>query len=285
MAAPIIKIVGGKRQHAVIEVVQGIAKTRWSDTYIEPFFGGGAVFFALANAGYTQNRTIILGDADSELIAMYAAIRRNPNAVYKSAKAEADLVASYPAVRERKHAYNELRELWNLGSRKPGYDLYLRHACFNGCFRRNRKGEMNMPPRDRLDEVHLPGKGDLLEVARVLEGAELLDWDFRQYERDAFVGPGCLVYLDPPYDGGEGAFREYTAESFTAADQRDLLMLAAEWSRRGAEVVYSNADTPLIRELFAAYWPEALIVPVQARRTVSCDGTGRDPAPEIIAYV
>jgi site-specific DNA-adenine methylase len=152
-------------------------------------------------------------------------------------------------------------------------------------WRVNQRGEMNTPPRDKLSEIHLPTVPELLECASALEGASLLDWDFRRYEEDEnmFIGPGTLVFVDPPYDG-DGAFRQYTADGFTETDQRDLVRLASEWSARGATVIYTNASTPLVRDLLDEEWPRADIEVVDVKRPVACKAESRAPVPEIIAY-
>ncbi len=282
MAQPFIKFPGGKRDHVVIDTIIKLQPSLF-DTFVEPFVGGGGILFGLEASNFFDGVTVIAGDADADLVGLYAAIRRNPHSVYRKARAEADHVGSYKSEKQRKKAYNDLRDLWNLGDKKPGYQLYLRHACFNGVFRVNKKGEMNMPPRDRLENVYIPQVPELLSCAQALQGVELLDWDFRTYEERLFIGPGTLVYLDPPYDGDK-AFREYTAAGFTDDDQRELIELAATWADRGATVVYSNADTPLVRKLLTEYWPESTVAAVSAKRTVSCDGETRNPAAEVIAY-
>jgi DNA adenine methylase len=283
MAQPFVKFPGGKRDHSVITKIRSLVP-KFCDQYVEPFVGGGAVFFALQIADLLQDKLVLLGDLDRDLVNLYIAIRKNPHSVHKVAQGEADHLASYDTIKEQKKSYNDLRGLWNLGEKKPGYQLFLRHAAFNGIFRVNSRGELNVPPRDKLDSVRIPPLPELLEAAAALEGAELLDWDFRQYEEQAFIGPGSLVYLDPPYDG-EGGFRQYTRYGFTNKDQQDLIELAQTWTERGATVVYSNADTPLVKELLARYWPEATVDLINAKRTVSRDGDGRQPAPEVLAYV
>lgn len=280
MAKPFIKYPGGKRDHVVINTIIR-HRPHFFDTFIEPMVGAGGVFFSLQEAQFLDGVMTILGDADADLIKLYAAIRKNPHRVYKQAKEEADHIAGYETEKEQKHAYNALRQLWNLDDRKPGYQLCLRHACYNGVFRNNKKGEMNMPPRDKLEKLTVPKVPELLECAQALEGVELLDWDFRQYEDRLFIGPGTLIYLDPPYHG-EGGFRAYTAEGFDDHDQVELIRQAAEWHDRGATVIYSNANTPFIVAQVEKHWPEGAISYIEAKRTVSCDGDTRAPAPEVI---
>ena len=66
---PFLKWAGGKRwlSNRIVELAQPLA-----GKYIEPFLGGGAIFFAL------RPSKAILSDANFELINAYQAIRDNP---------------------------------------------------------------------------------------------------------------------------------------------------------------------------------------------------------------
>ena len=63
---PLIKWAGGK-QKLLTQILPHIPKEY--DTYYEPFFGGGAVFFAL------EPRKAVLTDINSELINFYEMVR------------------------------------------------------------------------------------------------------------------------------------------------------------------------------------------------------------------
>ena len=282
MARPFIKYLGGKRGHKVLEHLK-VALSKPTDTYLAVMAGGGGDFFTLQEAGHLEGCTVILNDADVELVQLYTALQTYPHRTHKVAQSEVDVVTGQSQASAGRY-YNDVRELWNAGGqRHQGTQLFLRHAAFNGLFRRNLSGEMNVPPRD-LNRLTIPSLSDLVECAEALKGVELLDWDFRRIEEDEdlFVGPGTLIYLDPPYDGG---FTEYIAGGFKDQDQHDVVVLAAEWARRGASVVYSNAATPLIRALLSEHWPEATVELTDVRRPVSSDGATRGAVPEVIAYV
>ena len=69
LISPIVKWVGGKRQ--LLADIMPLINARCS-TYVEPFIGGGAVFFAL------QPRKAIINDYNAELINVYRTIRDYP---------------------------------------------------------------------------------------------------------------------------------------------------------------------------------------------------------------
>src|SRR5262249_771366 len=70
---PIVKWAGGKRWLA--NRVKKLKPEKWQGRYYEPFFGGGAMFFAL------QPERATLSDANKELIATYTAVRNDPKGV------------------------------------------------------------------------------------------------------------------------------------------------------------------------------------------------------------
>ena len=284
MAEPFVKFPGGKRRHTNLIARYLPATFR---VYVEPFVGGGGAFFGLEASGALDGRHAILSDYDADLIALYEAIRTRPKDVLRQATEEAEFIAGYDTEPERKAAYNELRQLYNLGEKEPGYQLYLRYACYNGVFRMSKTGNMNMPPRDHLDRTPttLPSIHALRDCACALAEVDLLDWHFSQIESDGsvFVGPGTVVYLDPPFDGA-GAFREYTSAGFDCEDQEAVLRLAADWSDRGARVIYSNARTPWVIKAIKRIWPAATITLIDAQRVVSCKGSTRGIVKEVLAY-
>ena len=69
LISPILKWVGGKRQ-LLADIMPLINKN--CSTYVEPFVGGGAVFFEL------QPKKAIINDYNTELINVYEVVRNFP---------------------------------------------------------------------------------------------------------------------------------------------------------------------------------------------------------------
>jgi DNA adenine methylase len=155
--APIVKWAGGKGRMvpALIERLP-----RRFIQYIEPFVGGGALYFALmaralggGGAGFHDRvpAPAILSDANVDLMEMYTEVRQHP-----------DRVLLHLQRHERLHSdrhYYATRTRWNQGRIEGGAGraaafIYLNKACFNGLWRVNRAGELNIPIR-RVDAVTL----------------------------------------------------------------------------------------------------------------------------------
>lgn len=284
MAGPFIRCAGGKRELAprILDLMPGPAAY---DTYVEPFLGGGAVYFALWHAhSYLSHKTVILGDTDTDLIALYAAVRDD---VLELTNEASRMIAAAWQSGDAKAFYERERSLWNRSAafRTPARHLFMRKACWNGLWRQNKKGEMNTPWRG---EAPARVGMELLHAMAALRNpvVELLDWDFRRYEtpedEGVFIGQRTLVYLDPPYLGDADDFTNYTAGGWDEADLVDLLNLCHTWTERGAHVVLSHSDTALFRDHLASVWPGAAYNTVNARRSINSDGAKRGPVKEAI---
>ncbi|APU88848.1 methylase-like protein [Virus Rctr197k] len=282
MSAPFIRSAGGKRELAP-QILSLMPQPPAFDTYVEPFAGGAAVFYALWNDGRLDNKTVVLGDGDPDLIALYAAVRDDVLSLIR----ETDrLIAQANKASSPEDFYNEQRGLWNKGGRyrTPARHLFLRRACFNGLWRTNKAGEMNTPwkgePPKPLDPPVLLRAMSSLTTPK----AELLDWDFRRYEEDEdfFIGPRTLVYVDPPYLGDAEDFTSYLPSGWNKEDLDHLLRLCREWTIRGAHVVLSHSDTSTMRDALRANWPSVSLTETTARRAINSDAEGRGPVGELI---
>jgi len=145
--APILRWAGGKRQlQSTLLSVLPRGLDLGKNKYFEPFFGGGALFFALAsldglswtNPSVRPAKHYILSDSNADLISFYKAVRDAPGELIRRAKTlEADLSeAAFYRVR-RSSPTSELGRAARM--------LYLNRLCFNGLYRVNSSGEFNVP--------------------------------------------------------------------------------------------------------------------------------------------
>jgi DNA adenine methylase len=273
VARPFIRSAGGKRKLA--PEILALFPPKF-DAYVEPFVGAGAVFFALEAEGRLPGITI-LGDVNADLINLYAAARHHPEQLIAEASAH---IGAARALGYESY-YNGQRLLWNKGARSPARQLYLRHACFNGLWRTNRAGEMNVSWRK---DAPIPIDTDnLLAASHALRKAQLVDWSYSAH--DLYVCPDMVLYLDPPYVNEAGGFSAYTPGGWKEPDLITLFKDCRRWSEDdGAHVILSHADTPRTRELLAEYWPKSIKSTTTAHRFINSDGFGRDPVSELIVY-
>ena len=261
--APVVKWAGGKRR------LLGELCTRLPQCYgryHEPFVGGGALFFAL------QMQCAWLCDRNAELMDFYATLRDHCE----------ELLLDLGRHENRREYFMALRDLDRRADfallpavKRASRFLYLNHACFNGLYRVNARGQFNVP-FGRYAALHLPTPDHLRRCAQLLARSQLCCDDFTAVLTVA--DKGDLVYLDPPYASDSGGFTAYVPGGFDEEDQRRLRQVCDELSDRGVYVMLSNADVPLVRELYADYDVEQ----VQVRRSISAAGSGRRRVSEVV---
>jgi DNA adenine methylase len=272
--SPFVKWAGGKGQ--LLPQFQPHFPARF-ECYIEPFVGGGAVFFHLYNEGRLPDKQVVLIDHVEELINGYRVVQSQVEALIE------ELERHEPYKLDANYYYRV--RAWD---RHPEYGqrsdveraarfLFLNRTCYNGLYRVNRKGQFNVP-FGRYDNPTVCNADNLRAASQALQGVivELGDFD-RCLE---WAGPGDLVYLDPPYHplSDTSSFTSYTSAAFDVEDQRRLADLFRELDSRGCQVMLSNSCTPLIRELYKGYEQ----VEVQAIRAISSKVDERGAIPELL---
>jgi len=126
---PLVKWSGGKKDEIVkfSEYIPSDFKT-----YIEPFVGGGAVYFHLSP------EKAVIADVHKELIDLYKCIKHGGrNEIYKFMSEHPNIEEEYYKVRDKMKVENPL------DNAKRFY--YLRKTCYRGMLRYNKKGKFNIP--------------------------------------------------------------------------------------------------------------------------------------------
>ena len=293
---PFLKWAGGKTQLLPEFEARFPPELRRGDIprYVEPFVGGGAVFF-MVTTSYPV-REFLIWDANPDLITAYTVVKRDPEGLIQKLR---ELESRFQSLgdEDRKAFYYRIRDRFNRLRRKgsPGPDdpraitataalIFLNRTCYNGLYRVNSRGGFNVPfgryrkPRI-LDEANLRAASAALEHTGVHLG------DFTACGPS--VDDHTFVYLDPPYRplSRTSSFTSYAAGGFGDEDQRRLARFFRELDRKGALLMLSNSDAvnqdPGVRfleDLYQGY----RIARVPARRAINSVGQGRGPITELI---
>lgn len=279
MARPLLRYPGGKARLAprIVEIarqcvaVRGAKTGRRATRFIEPFVGGGSVFFAMHEAGLAL--ASIIADKNHDLINLYEHVAREPDQIVKVFDSWSPQTGAL---------YYHIRDV-AVGGMTPielaTRDLWLNRLCFNGLYRKNRRGEFNASwghfKRHRALDVE-----NLHAVSELLRSATILHADFREVIRMA--GAGDIIYVDPPYAvGGKRAFVEYTGR-FEWSDHVDLVAELVAAVERGAIVIASNSWLDETVELYTDNGFN--IERVEMARSINCKGGGRKKVPELLAW-
>lgn len=235
---PILKWAGGKQQ-LLPELLARVPASY--GRYIEPFVGGGALFFALA-----PERAVI-ADANPELINLYRCVADDVDAVIA---ALAPMRVSEDAFyAERALRFEDLPPV-----RAAARTLYLNKTCYNGLYRVNRSGAFNVPFGRHASPPKVCDPARLRAAARVLARAEIVCGDYRTVLAE-HARAGDFVFLDPPYlpISANADFKRYTATQFREADHEDMAPVVEDLAARGCTVVLTNANHPRLHALYAAH--------------------------------
>jgi DNA adenine methylase len=240
-ALPFLRWAGGKRWLAE-RVAERIRPRLDGATYIEPFLGGGAMYFALA-----PKERAILSDNNAELIETYKTLRASYESV---AKELASLPVSEPD-------YYRIRDSERPRSKvgRAARFIYLNRTCYAGIYRTNQDGVFNVPygGGDRSAKKILEG-GILASCARILRETRQLDLVTRDFESS--IGralEGDVVYADPCYRGSARiGYDRYGPKAYSFEDQKRLAKCLFAAHEKGALVLLSTQTTEGFEQLVKA---------------------------------
>ena len=254
-AKPILKWAGGKTQ-MLGELIPRVPKTY--GRYIEPFFGGGALFFSL------KPENAIIADSNPELINMYLQVAHHVD----------DVIECLQKYENTSEMFYEVRSLdWQTlpKAEAAARTIYLNKTCFNGLYRVNSSGQFNTPfgkyKNPKICDI------DTLRLAsEALRKADILCGDYILV-LEHYAQPGDFVFLDPPYlpISENSDFKRYTKEQFYEDDHIELAKMIGILHERGCYVILTNSNHPLVHQLYEQYKIEV----IHTKRHISCHGDTR----------
>jgi DNA adenine methylase len=250
---PLVKYRGGKSKE-IPHLIKHIPK--YGGRYIEPFFGGGALYFHL------EPKKAIINDINSKLIAFYHGVKNdfeNLNKeleeigkIYKiNRKKFEELKQKTPEQRvkdDNEALYYELRDMFNDLIDKKYSDallyFFINKTAYSGMIRYNSKGEFNVP-YGRYANLNT----SLVTIShnRLLSNTEIYNLDYKEIfemaEEDDFM------FLDPPYDCifSDYGNVEYKEDGFNEKSHKEL---ADSFRNLKCKALMVIGRTPLTEELY-----------------------------------
>ncbi|MCP4155443.1 MAG: DNA adenine methylase [bacterium] len=253
-ARPFLKWAGGKAQ-LLPEISKRLPKhvleSKTIPGYIEPFIGGGALFFYLMNH-FKIKKAFIL-DINCELITAYKTIQHSPEKLIEHLKLLRETFLEKEQSDREKYYYH-IREEFNKhpgGFQSDGVDsswiqrtaqlIFLNKTCYNGLFRKNRSGEFNVP-FGKYKKPTIFTEENINAVSSALQKTDIIKGDFKDSEK--FVTKESFVYLDPPYRplNKTSNFTGYSEFGFTDTDQERLFRYFQKVDKKKAYALLSNSD-------------------------------------------
>jgi DNA adenine methylase len=225
---PIVKWSGGKSDE-----IKQFMKYIPSDyeTYIEPFVGGGSLYFHLAP------KKAVINDVHKELIDLYECIKDgNSNQIHEFMCNNLNDEDTYYKIRDNMVINNKL------DSAKRFY--YQRKTCFRGMLRYNRDGKFNIP----FGKYTTINYSDLLNknYEKLLSRTEIFNTTFEEIF-SKYNHENNFVFLDPPYDS------EFTDYGYCQFGKEQQIKLAQIFKQTKNKCLMIIGKTDFITELYKDY--------------------------------
>lgn len=252
---PLIKYRGGKSKE-IPYFIKNVPETY--ERYIEPFFGGGALFF------YLQPQNAIINDVNTRLYEFYKEIKEeypkvrlqlhNLEEIYKKNQARYEqLKKQYPNERvenKNEELYYRLRDAFNHKTESEYLDsvlyYFINKTAYSGMIRYNGKGEYNVPfGRYKNFNTGLITE----EHYKLLKQTEIYNKDYCEIFNMA--KDQDFIFLDPPYDC---IFNDYGNKKYmNGFGEEEHRRLANDFKNLSCKALLVIGKTPLTEELYGKY--------------------------------
>jgi DNA adenine methylase len=249
---PLVKYRGGKSKE-IPHLIKHIPQ--FSGRFIEPFFGGGALFFHL------EPKKAIINDINSKLISFYLGVKDD----FEILKTELSEIEKLYMINRRKFEelksktpnervddeneplYYQIRNMFNdLTEKKYSEALlyfFINKTAYSGMIRYNSKGEFNVP-YGRYANLNT----SLVTKAHnnILTNTEIYNLDYSEIFRMA--DENDFMFLDPPYDC---VFSDYgNIEHKDGFNERNHIDLANQYKQLKCKALMVIGRTPLTEKLY-----------------------------------
>jgi len=263
---PFLKWAGGKRQ--LLSQMEKFIPKKFNK-YIEPFVGGGALFF------YLLPKKAILSDNNFELINCYRVIKMKVFELIEMLKQhiyDKDYYYKIRALDRNIDQYNNLSEI-----EKAARTIFLNKTGYNGLYRVNQKGFFNVP-FGRYKNPKICDRKNLIAVHQALQNVEIIHGSFELCLE--LSESGDFIYLDPPYFplSNTSSFTSYTKQDFGEDSQLKLYKLFQKLDQKGCKILLSNSYSDFILDLYVNYRIEIL----KAKRAINSKSNKRGEIKEVL---
>lgn len=211
------------------------------NTYIEPFFGGGATFITAHSIN--PDAHFVINDVNSFIIGIYEAIKNDVNNFI--AKLDSLSQSYLPLPKEdRKKFYYDLRkkyafdfQKWNK-TEESAVLYFLMKTGFNGIWQinKNTNNRFGTPSGLLNEKTSVYDKENVLEWNKVLQKSTILCGDYKKTL--SYVTKDTWLFIDPPYRGG---FTKYAID-FPDSEQKNVIDFAYQANLKGAQSWVTNRD-------------------------------------------
>jgi DNA adenine methylase len=225
---PLVKWSGGKTKE--IKLFKEYYPRNFK-RYIEPFVGGGAVFFDL------EFKNNVINDIHPDLINFYKQIKLgHANDIYNLMTKFPNEEKVYYFIRDKFKSKNDIEKAFVF--------FYLRKTCYRGMLRYNKKGKFNIPfgryATYNFEILKNKNYEELLKNTEVYSNS--FEEIFNKYNNE-----NNFMFLDPPYDS---AFTDY---GYCKYDKKNHIKLFEYFKSTKNKCLMIIGETPFIGKLYDGY--------------------------------
>lgn len=212
------------------------------DTYVEPFFGGGAMMIYL----YKNNPNIkrfIINDINPEIIGIYQSIKLDVALFLEHMDKLSAIYLPLPKDQRKQFYYtlrNEYTANWQqwTATQESATLYFLMKTGFNGIWQINQKsnGRFATPSGLLNQTTQVYDKQNVIEWHDFLQNADIYCGDWRLCV-DKISG-NAFYFFDPPY---RDCFTSY-GQVFDDFAQTALIEYSCQQAKSGHKVFYCNRD-------------------------------------------
>ena len=252
---PMIKYRGGKSKE-IPHFIDRIPPDY--DRYIEPFLGGGALYF------YLEPKRAVINDVNTRLAAFYKEMKE----CYPQARVQLDEIQKVYEENQRQYEtlkkehpdehienkneafYYWMRDMFNHKTEAVYLDaviyFFINKTAYSGMIRYNANGEYNVPfgrYKNFNTKLITDGHYDLLGRT------DIFNCDYSEIFNMA--GAGDFMFLDPPYDC---VFSDYGNETYkNGFGEEEHRRLANDFKNLPCKTLLVIGKTPLTKELYGSH--------------------------------
>jgi DNA adenine methylase len=254
-AKPLLKWVGGKSQ--LLTDIHPLIPKKYGK-YIEPFFGGGALYFSL------KPEAAVIADLNDELVNLYQTIKTHPQELVTLLKKFKHSSEDFYNVRSQDRLKLSPLEM-------AARTVYLNRTCFNGLYRVNKQGHFNVP-FGKYVNPKICDEENIYACSLALQDTSIVCDDYKS-SLHTHAKEGDLIFLDPPYlpISEYSDFKRYTKEQFYEEDHIELANEVKRLHELGCHVILTNSNHPLVHDLYGEFNIEV----VKTRRNINSNSSKR----------
>lgn len=249
---PLVKYRGGKSSE-IPNIERHIP--HYKGRYIEPFFGGGALYFHL------EPKKAIINDINAKLMAFYKGVKSE----YFTLRKELDEIEKIYEINRKQFdalklqtpnervedknekLYYQIRDMFNDLCEKKYSDallyFFINKTSYSGMIRYNSKGEFNVPfGRYTNLNTTLVTK----QHSDLLQNADIFNSDYKNIFN--ITKEDDFMFLDPPYDC---VFSDYGNEEYKDGFNDDChIALAQDFKNLNCKALLVIGRTSLTEKLY-----------------------------------